>query len=77
MTGGHKVGIILPNILKRLSQFSDVFVVEENSQGQPTALCISDTVHSPNEITEAVDRVIQQLRGDAAFPCLKGWRNEV
>ena len=73
----HRVGIIRPDILKKLEEFSNVFISVKNSLGCCTGLRISEQLNCPGEVTVALDKIFLKLRHDNVFPCLKGWRDEV
>lgn len=77
LCGDQSIGIIRPDILEKLAEFSGVFEADKNGEGCYTALRFSEKLSSPSDITEALEAVFQQLRRDSVFPCLKGWRNEV
>ncbi|KAM4696525.1 uncharacterized protein WCC33_015270 [Rhinophrynus dorsalis] len=71
---GQRVGWVLPSVAQCLSQYSDVFTLTGGSSAQ---LELSGRLKSPEERTAAVQEVMQLLRSQNNFPCLREWRDEL
>lgn len=70
---GRRVGWVCQSVARLLSQSFDVFTLH----GDPaTHLELSDHLRSPQERTQAVQEVMESLRHQDAFPCLREWRSE-
>jgi len=68
---GEQVGWISPKVASVLGRFPSVF----RPYGSSITFCSSvDTFESRSV---AVDEVLQELRREASFTCLIGWRDEV
>lgn len=68
---GEQVGWIPPKVASILGRFPSVF----RPYGSAITFCSSvDTFESRSV---AVDEVLQELRREASFTCLIGWRDEV
>jgi hypothetical protein len=67
---GTLVGLIPPVSVPHLEKFPKVFVMGA------TAVHISDSFETLDARSEAVATVLAELRAQAVFSCLKGWRNE-
>lgn len=68
---GQHVGWIRPDVASVLHRFPDVFCTVAG------AIELCPTLDSYERRTQAVEVVLQVLREEAGFTCLKGWRNEV
>lgn len=68
---GQQVGWIRPHVASVLCRYPEVFC----TVGGAIELC--PTLDSYERRTQAVDIVLQTLRKEAEFTCLKGWRNEM
>ncbi|XP_063758969.1 thiamin pyrophosphokinase 2 isoform X2 [Eleginops maclovinus] len=68
---GAQVGWIPPQVAPLLSRFPDVF-----SPPQGSAVSLRPSLDSHGRRSEAVDAVLQTLRQEGIFSCLKGWRDE-
>ncbi|KAI5610411.1 hypothetical protein C0J50_5234 [Silurus asotus] len=68
--GGQQVGWIRPNVASVLRRYPEVFC----TVGGAVKLC--PTLDTYEQRTQAVEVVLQVLREEAEFMCLKGWRNE-
>lgn len=76
---GVRVGLIKPNVLEKLIHYPHVFEIirRENSEGDVERVQIAGGLKNVQERTTALNEVFAELRDKGAFPCLKGWRNEV
>ncbi|XP_068120416.1 uncharacterized protein [Hyperolius riggenbachi] len=70
---GQRVGWVRQSVAQLLSQKSDVFALRGEASGR---LELNDGLRSPQERTRAVQEVMEDLRNQNAFPCLREWRNE-
>lgn len=68
---GEQVGWIGPHVASVLNRYPHVF----RTAGGAVELC--PTLDSYQRRTQAMEVVLQSLRKEAGFRCLKGWRNEV
>ncbi len=67
---GTLVGLIPPVSVPHIAKFPDVFVYSA------TAVHVHDFFETLDARSEAVAKVLAELRAQAVFPCLEGWRNE-
>ncbi|MCJ8734611.1 hypothetical protein PDJAM_G00237230 [Pangasius djambal] len=67
---GQQVGWIRPGVASVLRRYPEVFC----TVGGAIELC--PTLDTHERRTQAVEVVLQTLREEAEFRCLKGWRNE-
>ena len=70
------MGRIKPNVLERLICYPHVFEVVRR-EGDIERVQIAGDLKDVQERTAALNTVFAELRDKGAFPCLKGWRNEV
>ncbi|XP_008316783.1 thiamine pyrophosphokinase 2 [Cynoglossus semilaevis] len=68
---GSQVGWIPPHVTSLLTGYPEVF---SSPNGGAVSLCPS--LDSYQKRSEAVDAVLQSLRGEDSLGCLKGWRDE-
>ena len=73
---GVRVGLIKPNVLESLICYPHVFEVVQR-EGDIERVQIAGDLKDVQERTAALNTVFAELRDKGAFPCLKGWRNEV
>lgn len=66
-----QVGLITPEVLRELERFPDVFVCEN------TSVKLHESLNDYATRSEAVERVLNQLRRNDVFITLRGWRDEV
>ncbi|XP_029975702.1 thiamine pyrophosphokinase 2 [Salarias fasciatus] len=69
--GGAQVGWVPPHVAPVLARYPDVFLPP---QGAVVSLC--PRLDTPKTRSEAVDGVLQDLRQQDGFTCLRGWRDE-
>lgn len=69
---GAHVGWIPPRVAALLSQHPQVF---EPPRGGAVSLCAALDSHGRR--SQAVDAVLQAVRRENRFTCLRGWRDEV
>ena len=74
---GHHVGIIKPNVLDKLLLFKDVFEGQMSAVGKIQFLVISKGLKNHQQRTAALNNMFVKLKEQDAFPCLRGWRNEM
>ncbi|KAM9475285.1 thiamine pyrophosphokinase 2 [Clarias gariepinus] len=68
---GQQVGWIRPDVASVLRRYPDVFRTVGG------AIELSPALDSYERRTQAVEVMLQTLRQEAEFSCLKGWRNEM
>ncbi|XP_003745998.1 nudix hydrolase 24, chloroplastic [Galendromus occidentalis] len=66
---GRAVGIIRPENLEVLKEYTDEFVLEDREVKLRTW-------KKPDEITENLRKLLRELHEAKAFPALRAWRNE-
>ncbi|XP_063806884.1 uncharacterized protein LOC134992844 [Pseudophryne corroboree] len=71
---GQRVGWVLQPVAQLLSQTSDVFTLRRDPSAQ---LELSDRLRCPQDRTRAVQEVMESLRAQDVFPCLREWRDEL
>ncbi|XP_007427870.1 nudix hydrolase 20, chloroplastic-like isoform X2 [Python bivittatus] len=76
MVDGQQVGYVPPAVAKCLHQYPTVFSVSQGD-ATPPQLELNKQLTSHGQRTAAVQRVLKELKAQQAFPCLKGWRNEM
>lgn len=69
---GAQVGWIPPHVAALLKRHPQVF---SPPQGGAVSLC--PALDSYETRSQAVDAVLQHLRQEESFTCLRGWRDEV
>ncbi|KAH3877957.1 hypothetical protein DPMN_001836, partial [Dreissena polymorpha] len=83
---GKRVGIISPEVFKELETYPDVFKVVETSPNNHNHVKYMNMVHkavylderftTPEDKTEAFNKVLLDMREKDKFFSLRGWRNE-
>ncbi|XP_075054502.1 uncharacterized protein LOC142140657 isoform X2 [Mixophyes fleayi] len=71
---GQRVGWVLQPVAQLLSQNYDVFTLQRDPSAR---LELNDHLHHPQERTRAIQEVMESLRGQDIFPCLREWRDEL
>ena len=89
---GFRIGLIRADFLQNLLAFPDVFSLKQLNDGlsnrlsRPLSfaplpatqfLTFHSSLQSYEQRSNAINRVLQNLRDNPAFPTLRGWRNEV
>jgi len=64
-------------VLEKLLLFKDVFEVQMSAAGKIQFLVISEGLKNHQQRTAALNNMFVKLKEQDAFPCLRGWRNEV
>ena len=64
-------------MLEKLLLFEDVFEVQMSAVGRIQFLVISKGLKNHQQRTAALNNMFVKLKEQDAFPCLRGWRNEV
>ena len=64
-------------MLEKLLPFKEVFEVQLSAVGKIEFLVISDKLKNHEQRTAAANNMFVKLKEQDAFPCLRGWRNEV
>ncbi|XP_029102201.1 thiamine pyrophosphokinase 2 isoform X1 [Scleropages formosus] len=72
---GQQVGWVPPVVASKLTRFPEVFTSSGSGEAGAVALC--PALDSYRKRSEAVNTVLQQLREEDTFSCLRGWRDEV
>nr|XP_020653357.1 nudix hydrolase 20, chloroplastic-like isoform X2 [Pogona vitticeps] len=73
---GQQVGHVPQAVAKRLCQYPSVFSVSQGKEA-PAYMELNVQLASWEQRTAAVQEVLQELRDQQAFPCLKEWREEL
>ncbi|XP_065837997.1 uncharacterized protein [Oscarella lobularis] len=68
----EQLGIIRDDILIHFERFPSVFDVNRTNR----TVKLSDTLKTSETRSEAMERVLIQLRDEKVIKCLQGWRNE-
>ncbi|KAG8129749.1 hypothetical protein E2320_016459 [Naja naja] len=76
MVAGQQVGYVPPAVAKCLHQYPTVFSVSQRDEALPHVE-LNEQLTSCDQRTAAVQRVLKELKAQQAFPCLKGWRDEM
>ncbi|XP_058030039.1 uncharacterized protein LOC131193636 isoform X1 [Ahaetulla prasina] len=76
MVAGQQVGYVPPAVAKCLHQYPTVFSVSQGDKA-PSRVELNKQLTSCDQRTAAVQRVLKELKAQQAFPCLKGWRDEM
>ncbi|XP_018615635.1 thiamine pyrophosphokinase 2 isoform X2 [Scleropages formosus] len=71
---GQQVGWVPPVVASKLTRFPEVFTSSGSGEAGAVALC--PALDSYRKRSEAVNTVLQQLREEDTFSCLRGWRDE-
>ena len=64
-------------MLDKLLLFKDVFEGQMSAVGKIQFLVISKGLKNHQQRTAALNNMFVKLKEQDAFPCLRGWRNEV
>ncbi|XP_043936655.1 nudix hydrolase 20, chloroplastic-like [Protopterus annectens] len=73
---GHQVGYVLPQVLKQLCRFPDVFRIIEKPD-DISRLELVPELTTYEQRSAAMQYVLEKLKAEDYFPCLKQWRNEM
>ncbi|XP_053156694.1 uncharacterized protein LOC128346924 isoform X2 [Hemicordylus capensis] len=76
MVAGQQVGHVPQSVAKCLRQYPAVFSVSQGD-GVPACVELNKQLSSHEQRTTAVQGVLEELREQQAFPCLKEWRDEL
>lgn len=69
------MGYVLPQVLKQLCRYPDIFRITENP-GDKSRVELAPELTTFEQRSAAVQRVLEELKAEEHFPCLKQWRNE-
>ncbi|ANB13862.1 hypothetical protein AWJ20_4813 [Sugiyamaella lignohabitans] len=70
------LGYILPEVAKKLN-YPDTFTVTGPTANQRGAVTINSSLDSAEKRSEAIAKVLEDLKENKTFQVLQGWRNEL